>query len=503
MRINKVIMPIADFVKRNWLVLLICVLASLFRLMLSRSMGVSYIHDSVYDDRMMYDKAISILQGDWLGMYGSMTLVKGVGYPLLAAAFSALHIPYSLGFHLLYVFACVLFMAAIAPWVKNKWIAMGAYLFLLYCPVAFAWAISRLYRDIGSYTVVLFFISCTLGFFVRLSSLKRALPWAGFAGATLAFANMYREDSQWLTVYLVICIAVCIVFWLCLYTSGDERKRWYRIICLPLVAVLGWGICVTPVLLMNGKYYGTYVLEDFNSGAFAEAYQAIYKIDAGEDSPKTVMSVEKCNQLRAVSPAFAEVADFILHDIGGIWYDTGYFTFALRTAVKNAGYYVDAKTTDQFYERMATEINQAVTEGKLLAGVSGIGISPKYYGWMTLPILEATFSGFYYLLSCTNIDTFSPSVVEINDAAEIDHYMNYTHEPLYTDILYSDGTVVSVQNMQTQWDVWGQMVSKTTVQIYKIILPILFALYLLSMAGTTILALRHNKEKNYMYGWIF
>ncbi len=484
---------IAEFVKRNWLVLFICVLASVFRLMLSRSMGVIYIHGSGYDDTMMYDKAISIVQGNWLGEYYSMTLAKGVGFPLLAAFISILHIPYSLGFHILYVCSCMVFIGAIVPWLKNRWIGMAAYLFILFCPVAFSAQLVRLYRDMGSYIIALFFISCTIGFFVRVSSLRKALPWAGFAGFTLAFACLYREDSQWLIVYLVACLVVCVVVWILHNTKNGKHKKWYQALCLPLAALLGWGVCTTPVLLLNGAYYGTYVAEDFNSGSFARAFQAIYSIDTGEgENPKVVMTQKKQQLLREVSPAFVEVADFLQYVMTDDWYGTGYFTFALRTAVDSAGYYEDSNSANQFYERMAAEINQAVSDGRLKTDTKGIGISPKFYNWMTWPILEATFTGFTYLLSCSGIDPVPPPEPATNEAAIIQHYEEFTHEQLHTNLQYSDGEVVTVQQRQNSWDAWGQGILRGIVTFYKILLPVLFVLFLFSVVGTTVLALRRK-----------
>lgn len=93
----------------------------LFRLLLSHALLVCFSSGSYYDDLMQISKAMSVANGGWLGSYGSLTLVKGVGFPLLTAIFHWLHLPYIWAYQLLYILAASFFMWAIAPMVKNKW----------------------------------------------------------------------------------------------------------------------------------------------------------------------------------------------------------------------------------------------------------------------------------------------------------------------------------------------------------------------------------------------
>ena len=84
-------------IDKKWLIA-VAVLATILRIMLTNGLMVYFVPGTQYDDIMQISKAFSIIKGNWLGEYGSMTLVKGVGYPLIVAIFNFLNIPYILGF---------------------------------------------------------------------------------------------------------------------------------------------------------------------------------------------------------------------------------------------------------------------------------------------------------------------------------------------------------------------------------------------------------------------
>lgn len=89
-------------VRSPWFFWGVLALATLLRLLCSGGMMVLFLPGTGYDDVMQTGKAITVANGLWLGDYNSLTLVKGAGYPLLAALFHKLGLPFIFAWHLLY-----------------------------------------------------------------------------------------------------------------------------------------------------------------------------------------------------------------------------------------------------------------------------------------------------------------------------------------------------------------------------------------------------------------
>lgn len=194
--------------RKNWVIALVALLLTALRLLMARGLMIRFESGSIYDDLLQADKVLSLLGGDWLGPYGSMTLVKGVGYPLLTAFFSRLGLPYILSYHMLYVAACAVFIAATRRIWKKVWVAFLAYAFLLFNPIAFSDYITRLYRDIGYYSLSFLVVGLALGFLLRYDQKRGGLGYGLACGFFLALAANFREDSQWLFVYVAACVLV-------------------------------------------------------------------------------------------------------------------------------------------------------------------------------------------------------------------------------------------------------------------------------------------------------
>lgn len=206
---------------------------TIFRLAISDVMMIRFMPGSGYDDIMQIVKSITIANGEWLSGYGSMTLVKGVGYPLLTALFHFLHIPYIFAYHLLYIVACIVFMLAIKPLIPNRWVALGIYVFLIFNPIAFSAELTRLYRDIGYYSIAFFSFATSLGMVLHYKERKKSIAFGAAAGLSLAFAISYREDAQWLIIYAVACL---VVYLISVFRSKDEgkKRRFLSVLSVPV-----------------------------------------------------------------------------------------------------------------------------------------------------------------------------------------------------------------------------------------------------------------------------
>ena len=459
-------------------IIIIIVLAAtvtVFRLVLGGLMMIKFSPDSIYDDTMQFLKVISILNGEWLGGFGPMTLVKGVGYPLLTALFSTLNLPYVFAYHLLYIIACIIFVMAIKPILKNKWLSLVIYVLLIYNPIAFSSELTRLYRDIGYYSVAFIAIGTATGLLLRYDKLKEGFIWGGFAGLSLAFAISFREDSQWLVLFSVGCMLVFVFAGL---FNTQNKDVLLKILVVPVIAGLCFFCYTGAVSYINYSHYGYFATNDYNSGAYARAYGALSRLGTNEN-PYVTIPEEQRRQLYTLSPAFAEL-EWCLENEDSMYrewvrvqgeYRVGYFSFVLRDVVAATGHYSSAQEANEYYERLAREVNEICDSGLMPSGARRTGVVARYYNWMLSPIIKAWGYEVISVLRCDGIDP-TPQPIE-GDDKYLRVFEEYTHEEIAAVRYYEDGTT-NENFVLSGGKVFLWYCCKLLIFAYKILLPILF-----------------------------
>jgi hypothetical protein len=66
----------------------------------------AWLVQAPHDDGLLARLAGSLIDGEWLGPYSDVTLVKGPGYPLFLALVWKLHLPLKLAEHGVHLVAC-------------------------------------------------------------------------------------------------------------------------------------------------------------------------------------------------------------------------------------------------------------------------------------------------------------------------------------------------------------------------------------------------------------
>ena len=146
-------------IKQNKIVIFLFAL-TILKLILCSMLPNFYIETYGYDDKLMVDMTNSISNGNWLGNYSDVTLVKGFFFPLLISLFRFLNISSQLGLSLIYVIACFTFCFVTRNIFKNKNYCYILYIFLLLNPISFASeTYQRMYRYVLGPSQVLFLIS--------------------------------------------------------------------------------------------------------------------------------------------------------------------------------------------------------------------------------------------------------------------------------------------------------------------------------------------------------
>ena len=456
--------------KDSKIIILIAVAATVLRFLLCKGLMVYFVAGTHYDDIMQISKAFSIADGNWLGQYGSMTLVKGVGYPLMVAILHFLKVPYLEGFHFLYITGSIIFAWAIYPLVKNRFLCLMAYLMVLFNPIAFSRDLTRYYRDVMYYTICMIFISATVGLLIR----QKGKIAAAISGFSLAWCILCREDGQWLYIYIVCCVVAIYIY------KAVRYKRFYKeftkeIVCM----ILAYSVVVLPICYMNYSRYGVFTLDEYNSGFYADAYGAISRLHGEEGNTQVVIPYSEREKLYEHSPAFAELKPYLdggdprfePWKIASDDYRTGYFSFNLRDAIAARGYYKDSQTTNRYLKQLADEVNMYCDTIAENAYSKRSTIVSRFYPEHIPDILKATFRGLGLTLGYTNVNCIPIQCEEDDKYLKV--FEDFTNSTIAGNRYMETGEIIENYHL-TGFARWMQRFMRVTIILYSIITPVMF-----------------------------
>ncbi|MDL2293550.1 hypothetical protein LJC60_02850 [Ruminococcaceae bacterium OttesenSCG-928-D13] len=367
--------------------------------------------EAVLDDNVMYNAAVSIAGGNWLGDYGPLTLSKYSFFSLWVAVLHFLRIPYLMGGQLLWVAAALAAAWAFAPLFKNRWAQLGLFAVLLFNPASTAnpapqGFVARVYRDNIFPALCLLCIAGMAGFAIRLwEKQSKSTGWLALAGLAFAAAWLCREDGWWMIFFMAGAALVCGWFIVRRKEAAFRDKLKHLVALLLPFALLAGGILGWRGA--NQARYGRFILDDFATGEFADAYGAMTRIDHENWNPKVAVPREVRQKLYALVPAFAELEPLLegekyLTYYGGLEegaplesadYDSGSFYWALRLAAAELGYYDSPQASQAYFEGLARAINALCDDGTLAAGPRRSGVSPPIRAEYIAPVTaEALYS---------------------------------------------------------------------------------------------------------------
>lgn len=350
-----------------------------------------------HDDYLYVKLARHIANGQWMGPYDQLTLIRGPVYPIWGALSYKLGIPLLLGEHLLYIGACAVFAWALAPVVRHRWILFVTYTVLLFNPSTFG--LTRVIRH-GIYeSLTLLVLACVIGLGTRWDhGPRRLLGWSIALGLSLGAFWLTREEGVWLmpSILLILVWALALI-WRC---GGESRVKQTAVLTIPFLI---WGIAMIGVCAVNFVQYGIFCTVELKTRAFQQAYGALLRVDHASYHPYVPLPQDTREQIYRVSPSFAELRPFWEGATGRAWgsyqrpldgfpvQDPGEILGAalmwgLRDVVSEAGYHEDAKTAMHFYEQLATEVNDGCTGGLLPCGRARSGVLPPWRAAYT-PVL--------------------------------------------------------------------------------------------------------------------
>ncbi len=360
-----------------------------------------------FDDALQLKLAESLTAGQWLGDYNNLTLAKGITYPVWLALLHVLDIPLWFGNALIYSLACLSFIFAIRQVIPQRWVLAGIYAFLVFNPTISP----RAYRDSIAPALCLFVLAWLIGIFLSVtknyakkSIVNRDIVLFTIIGfITFPAWWFLREDSFWILPFVIGSSLVIMGYVLYQFIRSKQRHlhplKIGVLLVMPFLGLLAAGILISS---FNERYYGRFVINDFTSSEFAEAYGALTRIK--DDKPQLTVPVSSTMREKAykASPAFRELQPCLdSNGTGGCEflkpgaqpslndYQGGWFFWALRGAADSEGYYKNAATAEAYYLRLAKELNDACDNGKLeCSHPKRASLSPPYEPKFTNLILQ-------------------------------------------------------------------------------------------------------------------
>jgi hypothetical protein len=445
---------------KEFIFICICLAVILLRVWLVTGVPKELIYGP-HDDLFFAKAAHYIIQGDWMGPYNQMTLIKGPFYSFFMIGSFLTGLSLYLNETLFYVGACMLLFYATRPLIHNRWWRLLLLVLLLFAPASLT-TISNLgvRRDFVYLSLSLYVVAFSIGLFLRLTGkLLSLFLWSGGLGLSMGAFMITREESVWIYPMLFLLFLVCLlIVW---RSSTDRRSMRTFLIILP---ILIWQIPGLIVSYLNYTYYGFWgvaetldpdlnrVLNDWarievdgnwhpaiqiSKGTRIKVYEAVPLLGEMKDSIENSVSVWQGHDDFAMT--FKPDWYLSKYSNGGNEISSGHFLWLFRDVVAEKGYYSGGKFPGNFYGKVADQIEEACNNGRLKCSsprnIPFIGAIDRRH----LPIiLRMFYEGVIHLLKYDYLRLFSLDIrTWPRWPAGYDEY-KYFQEFVY-DSMYSPG----------------------------------------------------------------
>jgi len=451
----------------------------------------SYSSNEGVDATLQFIKAVNYWHGEWMGTYDENALIKGCFYPIFAGTIFKLSLNYVTTIQFFYILSCLFAVYCFYPLIRNRIMALVVLMMMFINPMSTSSESSTTYRSCIYYITALVFLAGICGWALRIEEGKGnfcLIIGSLFYGISLNT----REDSQWLTLFLVVAILVYLFFYLKYYNKGLKR-----IIAVIAVAAL---LCCLPsflIALENKNEYGVFLTEDYNSGGFAKACGALSRpYSSREDVAHYPIPEDVRIKLYEVSPSFSELKPYLEGDGSatrwkafgdGTDYHNGWVTYALRTAALSAGYYKDAATTEAFWNRVADEVNSACDNGSIDARRGHLkGIAAPFSSDYIVPVCLDTLKALWFAARCEFVTPLLDYVE--SDKELVDRIEGILHTNINASYRNEFGLLMANVDLNSN----GYKLIVSVNRIYQVFMSILFPLAIIIMLFSFINAFRRK-----------
>lgn len=363
-----------------------CASVALFSLWLRAGFPVVAIGPSMLDDALFVRLAQSLLAGDWLGRYDNATLAKGMFYPLFIAVSFLLNIPLKFAEHAFYLGVSAWLSIHIARRARSNVLGVVTFVLLALNPVMWAAFMARVVREGVYVTLTLLLIGLCVATLFRGDevSRRRRLVQSAATGFAAGCFWLTREEGPWIIPSIAVCLAVAVLAGPRGAAQGTRseavRRRALSCLVLALPALAAFMATVGAVKAMNWRHYGVFDANEFHASSFQRGYGALARIRHEHWQRFVVFPADARRKAYVHSGAARELEPFLDGASGAQWKAigcqqtqttpcpeilSGWFMWALRDAVAQAGHYRSGQAAAAFYDRLADEIDRACRAGQI------------------------------------------------------------------------------------------------------------------------------------------
>jgi hypothetical protein len=376
--------------RRGWFFPVACLALILIKIGAASDLPLAVYGSAAHDDALYVGQADAIRHGQWLGPFNEVTLSKGPIYSLFLAVVGASGFRLEIAQTLFHAGACLLLVIALTPLLPRsgvQFLLLGA---LLFDPHTLSVeVVGRTLRSGIQPALTLLTLAGFIGLALRSRETpRRLLGWSCLAGFALSGFWFCREEGIWLLPSLVLVCTAAVASFL----GSGSRRVWPKAACLMLPFGMWWA-SEWALRLVNWHFYEAPISMDVKDGNFPRAYGALVRITPRESIPLVPVSKETRLRAYAFSPAFKELEPLLEGPLGDGWSQPGWegvshprakkemrgwFQWAIRQAAAQTGHYQSARTANEYWGRVADEINAACDRGDLDAGPRRDGFLPRW-----------------------------------------------------------------------------------------------------------------------------
>jgi len=248
----------------------VLIIIGFLKLWVVRDLKIRMIPRAGYDDFLFISLADSIAQGNWLGKYTYLTLVKGPMYPIFLAIGSILKFPTTVFQHSLYVAATILLVWTLRKLQIRRLSLLILFAFLVFNPITYAPAHLRILRDFFYTSIFIMLIASLINLIANDFKYRKSSICLGSISGFLLFVLWYtREEGVFiLPVIFSVFIYVCLKSGL--KATWDIRRNIGFSAGSLLTTFLAGSILLSG---LNLACYGTSDVIEMISGSYVNAYK--------------------------------------------------------------------------------------------------------------------------------------------------------------------------------------------------------------------------------------
>jgi hypothetical protein len=305
----------------------------------------------------------------WGSPYSWTAFVRPPSYPLFIALVHACGIPLRIAIELLQMGSYMVLIGALRKAGVPRVVCLLIFAAMILHPASF---------EFNDYTMSDCFYAAILplavgGMLLALFTAK--LSHAIWTGVALAVLWNAREESFLIPIMLVVFVLMALARRRSVTHSwGNSLSYWSK----PMSAMLGTlALLLAAVDAANYQAFHGFAQSDMVSPAYKAANKALLRIKPSRNQRFISVSTEAIQKAYEVSPTFAQLKPQLEGDVGRTWqvptfatlgvHEYGHwFMWALRSAAASTDdIYASPASANQFYRKVAKEVNRACDEGRV------------------------------------------------------------------------------------------------------------------------------------------